>query len=103
MTRVIYGPRMADSPPPKFVVFYAGSDRVAELAPIHFPAHKARVDEFIARGELLMVGTFADPIADGSMAVFSTQDAAERFVAEDPFVLNEVVGGYEIKQWNETL
>ena len=94
---------MSDSPPPKFVVFYAGSDRVAEFAPIHFPEHKARLDEFAARGELLMVGTFADPIADGSMSVFSTRDAAERFVAGDPFVINGVVGGYEIKQWNETM
>jgi uncharacterized protein YciI len=94
---------MPESPPPKFVVFYAGSDRVAELAPIHFPAHKARLDEFVARGELLMVGTFADPIADGSMSVFTTRDAAERFVADDPFVINGVVGRYEIKQWNETM
>jgi uncharacterized protein YciI len=92
-----------DAPPPKFVVFYAGSDRVAELAPVHFPAHKIRVDEFVARGELLMVGTFADPVADGSMAVFNTREAAERFVADDPFVLHGVVGGYEIKQWNETI
>src|SRR5262245_27926724 len=90
-----------EAPPPKFVVFYAGGDRVAELAPIHYPAHKARVDEFHERGELLLVGTFADPMADGSMAVFDTLDAAERFVADDPFVVEGVVSGYEIKQWNE--
>ena len=94
---------MSDAPAPKFVLFYASGDRVAELAPVHFPAHKVRLDEFVARGELLMVGPFANPIADGSMAVFTTLDAAERFVADDPFVLNGVVKSYEIKQWNESI
>jgi uncharacterized protein len=94
---------MSDPLPPKFVLFYRGGENVVELAPVHFPAHKIRLDEFAASGELLMVGPFADPIADGSMAVFRTRDAAERFVADDPFVLNGVVAGYEIKQWNETL
>ena len=72
-------------------------------APHHFPAHHARLQEFHGRGEILMVGTFADPQEQGSMAIFPTRAAAEAFVAGDPFVLNGVVRRWEIREWNEVL
>ena len=87
----------------KYVVFYDSSDRVMELAPVHFPAHQARLDDFHARGELLMVGTFADPLTQGSMAVFATRAGAEEFVRDDPFVRHGVVGGWRIWDWAESL
>ena len=87
----------------KYVLFYESGDDVLTRAPEHFPAHRQRLDDFHSRGELLMVGTFGDPQTQGSMAIFPTRDAAEAFVAEDPFVLHEVVRSYEIREWNEIL
>ncbi|TQS47123.1 YciI family protein [Cryptosporangium phraense] len=87
----------------KYVVSYESADNVAERAPEHLPAHKARLDEYHGRGDLLMIGVFADPQADGSMAIFRSRQAAEDFVAGDPFVLNGVVRGYTIREWNEIL
>ncbi|HWI72816.1 MAG TPA: YciI family protein [Baekduia sp.] len=87
----------------KHVVFYTSAEDVLSKAPPHYPAHKARLDEFHARGDLLMVGTFADPQKDGSMAIFASRDAAEAFVAGDPFVLEGVVSAVEIRGWNEVL
>lgn len=87
----------------KYVLFYRSADDVARRAPEHFPAHRKRLDEFAGRGELLMVGLFADPQRDGSMSVFTTREAAEAFAAGDPFVLHGVVAGYEIRGWNEIL
>ena len=87
----------------KHVLLYTSAPDVASKAPAHFPAHRARLEEFHARGELLLVGTFEDAQRDGSMAVFATRDGAERFAAEDPFVLNGVVSAYEIRGWNEIL
>jgi uncharacterized protein YciI len=87
----------------KYVVFYHSADDVATKAPPVFPAHRARVDEFHARGDLLLVGTFADPQADGSMSVFRTREAAQEFVDGDPFVREGVVASYEIREWNEVL
>lgn len=81
----------ASPPAPLFVALYASADDVAAKAPAQFPAHKARLDDFHARGELLMVGTFGDPQAQGSMAIFASRQGAEDFVAGDPFVLNGVV------------
>jgi len=87
----------------KYVVLYESADDVLSRAPQHFPAHKARIDEFHAAGTLLMVGTFADPQADGSKAIFSTREAAAEFVHGDPFVQNGVVASYRILEWNESL
>ena len=85
----------------KFVLLYASADDVATKAPPHFPAHLERLREFHSRGELELVGTFEDPQRQGSMGIFRTREGAEQFVAGDPFVLNGVVRGYEIRGWNE--
>ena len=87
----------------KHVLFYEPADDVASKAPAHFPAHKARLDEFHAQGTLLMVGTFGDPQADGSMAIFTTRESAEAFVAGDPFVQHGVVRAWRLLEWNEVL
>jgi uncharacterized protein YciI len=85
----------------KYVLFYSSAPDVAAKAPPVFPAHKAHCQAYQARGELLMVGTFENPQADGSMAVFTSRAAAEEFAAADPFVLQGVVSSYQIKGWNE--
>jgi uncharacterized protein YciI len=87
----------------KYVLFYESADDVVSKAPAQFPAHKALLDEFHARGDLLMVGTFANPQEEGSMSIFRTREAAEEFVKDDPFVLNGVVKSWVIRDWNEVL
>lgn len=84
------------------MLFYESADDVMSKAPQVFPAHRERLQEFKARGELLLVGTFADPQADGSMAVFATRDGAESFAAGDPFVLQGVVRAWRVKEWFES-
>ncbi|GAA4590933.1 hypothetical protein GCM10023194_48920 [Planotetraspora phitsanulokensis] len=85
----------------KYVMFYDSGDDVASKSPAHFAAHRARLDEFHDQGTLLMVGTFGDPQNEGSMAVFTTREAAEEFAREDPFVLNGVVRNWYVREWNE--
>jgi len=87
---------------PLCVVLYESADNVYETAPVYFPAHKARVDEFRGRGELLLVGTFGDPLRQGSMAVFRSRTGAEEFIRDDPFVTNGVVKAWQVRDWNET-
>ena len=86
-----------------YVLFYESADDVATKAPEHFPDHRARLDEFHARGELLMVGTFANPQEEGSMSVFASRAAAEEFAAGDPFVVNGVVRSWTLREWDEVL
>jgi uncharacterized protein len=85
----------------KYVLFYEPGDDVATLAPVHFPVHQARWREFAETGSLLAIGPFTD--GTGAMAVFTTRAAAEEFAEGDPFVLNRVVCGWSIREWNEAL
>ena len=85
----------------KYVLFYEPADDVLTRAPEHFPAHSRRIEEFHARGDILMVGTFGDPVRQGSMAIFPTREAAEEFVAGDPFVLEGLVRSHELREWRE--
>jgi uncharacterized protein len=87
----------------KYVVLYESSDDVASKAPAHFAAHVEWYKRFADAGTLLMVGTFEDPQTQGAMSIFTTREAAEEFVANDPFVTNGVVKSYEIRGWNEAL
>ncbi|HZM38013.1 MAG TPA: YciI family protein [Acidimicrobiales bacterium] len=84
----------------KCVVLYTSADDVLPKAREHFPAHSEWFGKFVADGTLLMIGTFADAQADGSMAIFTDRAAAEAFVAGDPFVQHGVVLRYELKDWN---
>jgi len=87
----------------KYVVFYQSAPAAVPIARLHFPAHRARYEDFHARGALLMIGTFANPQEEGSMAIFTTREAAEEFVSDDPFVVHGVVSNWEIREWNEAL
>ena len=85
----------------KYVLLYESADDVLEKAPVHYPAHSAYADRFQENGTLELIGPFGDPQNEGSLAIFNTREAAEEFVAGDPFVVNEVVRRYEIREWQE--
>ncbi len=85
----------------KYVMTYRAVEGFLPLAQQNYPVHAARVDEFARRGDLLMVGTLDEPMNGDAMAVFTTREAAEEFIAGDPFVLNGVVKSHEIREWNE--
>jgi uncharacterized protein YciI len=67
-----------------------------------YPRHKAFLDQFIARGEVVGVGPFTDP-GGGNMALFRNRTAAEAFVQSDPFFLEGAVKEYQIKDWGDTM
>jgi uncharacterized protein YciI len=86
----------------KYVLFYESGDDLAAKAPLHFAAHSAHGQAFHQRGALVAYGPFANPEAEGSMAVFTSREAAEEFAREDPFVVNGVVRNWAIREWNES-
>jgi uncharacterized protein YciI len=86
---------------PKFVLFYESADDLLTKAPLHFAAHSARGKEFHERGMLVAYGPFGNAQEEGSMAVFTSHEAAEEFARGDPFVLNGVVRDWHIREWDE--
>src|SRR5262245_4512877 len=65
-----------------------------------YPRHKAVVDAFKARGEVIGIGPFADR---GNMGIFRTRQAAEEFARQDPFILEGLVKSFVIRDWNDTM
>jgi hypothetical protein len=58
------------------------------------------VDAFIAKGDVVGIGPFADR---GNMAIFRTREAAEAFVKQDPFILEGLVKSFVIRDWNDAM
>jgi hypothetical protein len=65
-----------------------------------YPRHKAVVDAFKARGEVIGIGPFANL---GNMAIFRTREAAEEFAKQDPFILEGLIKSFVIRDWNDTM
>jgi uncharacterized protein YciI len=87
----------------KYVLTYRAVEDFLPLAQQHGPAHVARLHEFHDRGVLLLIGTLDEPMNGDALAVFTTREAAEEFVAGDPFVVHGVVAGWAVRRWNEIL
>ena len=84
----------------KAVVIGESSGATMEEVMAVYPRHKAVVDVFVARGDVIGVGPFADR---GNMAIFRSREAAEAFVQQDPFALEGVVKSYAIRDWNDRM
>ena len=81
----------------KSVVIGISSGASMEAIMEAYPRHKAVVDAFVARGEVIGIGPFSD--RGGSLAIFRSRAAAVAFVAQDPFVLEGLLESYEIHDW----
>ena len=86
----------------KYVLLYESAQVASSKAPKHVDAHQARVDDFHSRGALVMTGSFTNH-EDGSMAIFTSREAAEEFIKDDPFVVDGVITSWHIGEWDETL
>ncbi len=86
----------------KYVLLYESVADAATREPAHLQAHQARVKEFHSRGSLVMTGSFTNA-EDGSMGLFTTREAAEEFIREDPFVVNGTIQSWHITEWDEVL
>jgi uncharacterized protein YciI len=84
----------------KAVVIGESSGATMEAIMAVYPRHKAVVDKYIQRGEVIGIGSFNDK---GNMGIFKTRSVAEQFAAEDPFVLEGLVKSYVIREWNDNL
>ena len=84
----------------KTVVICESSGATMDQIMAVYPRHKAVVDAFVARGEVIGIGPFADR---GNMAIFRTREAAEAFARQDPFILEGMVKSFTIRDWNDTM
>ena len=69
-----------------FVVIGSSAVKTRDEVMAIYPRHKAFLDQFLSRGEVVGVGPFTDP-GGGNMALFRSREAAETFATSDPFFL----------------
>ena len=81
----------------KAVVIGIGSGASMDAIMAVYPRHKAVVDAFVERGDVIGIGPFAD--RGGSLAIFRSREAAELFVQQDPFILEGLIKSYDIREW----
>jgi uncharacterized protein YciI len=86
----------------KAVVIGIGTGASMDAVMAVYPRHKAVVDQFIARGDVIGIGPFMDA-GRGNMAIFRSREAAEAFVQQDPFRLEGLIKSYEIRDWGDQL
>ena len=84
----------------KAVIIGESSGASMEAIMAVYPRHKAVVEAFVARGEVIGIGPFADR---GNMGIFRTREAAEAFAKQDPFILEGLVKSFVIKDWADTM
>jgi uncharacterized protein len=84
----------------KAVVIGESSGATLDQIMAVYPRHKAFVDTFVQKGDVIGIGPFADL---GNMAIFRTREAAEAFAAQDPFVLEGLVKSYVVRDWNDNM
>jgi uncharacterized protein len=85
-----------------FVVIGSSAGKTREEIMAIYPRHKAFLDQFIVRGEVVGVGPFTDK-EGGNMAIFRSRAAAEAFAKSDPFLVEGVAKEYQIKEWGDTM
>ena len=85
----------------KAVVIGTGSGASMETIMAVYPRHKAVVEAFIARGDVIGIGPFVGK--GGNLAIFRSREAAEEFVKQDPFILEGLVKSYDIRDWGDEM
>ena len=85
----------------KAVVIGVGAGAGMDAIMAVYPRHKAVVDVFIARGDVIGIGPFID--TGGNLAIFRSREAAEAFVKQDPFILEGLIKSFEIRDWGDQM
>ena len=85
----------------KAVVIGIGNGASMDAIMAVYPRHKTVVDAFVDRGEVIGIGPFTDK--GGNLAIFRSREAAERFVEQDPFLLEGLIKSYEIREWADQM
>ena len=87
-----------------YLLFYDVVEGYTEKRKPFRSAHLAYANEAVARGALVLGGALADPV-DAAVLLFRTpsREAVERFVAQDPYVLNGLVKSWRVREWTTVI
>ena len=84
-----------------FVLLYEYVDNILEKRAPFRETHLELLNEYARRGELIFGGALTNPV-DRSISVFKADKKSliEKFVENDPYVMNGLIAKWEIREWN---
>jgi len=83
-----------------YLLFYEVSDDYLSRRGTYRTAHLEKAWQANSHGELVLAGALANP-ADGAVLLFTgdSPQAAEAFAESDPYVVNELVKRWYVREW----
>jgi hypothetical protein len=83
-----------------YILFYKTVEDYIERRAAFRAEHLNLVNDYHARGELIMAGAFANP-ANGAVLIFKgpSPEAANKFALNDPYVKNGLIVSWEVREW----
>ncbi|MGE3073206.1 MAG: YciI-like protein [Dehalococcoidia bacterium] len=82
-----------------YILFYDyGENAIERRAPFR-EEHLGLASKSHAEGQMVLAGAYTDPV-DGAALIFRTREAAQAFVAADPYVKSGLVTGWRVREWN---
>ncbi|KAL7480323.1 hypothetical protein ACHAW6_006022 [Cyclotella cf. meneghiniana] len=103
MPTLVTATRLFSSPPTRYLLSYDYVPDVLEKRVPHREGHIGLAKDMVQQGLCVSGGpscTPGDSVPSGALFIFTTKEAAKKFVAEDPYVSNGIVTGHEILEWN---
>eukprot|EP00578_Thalassiosira_sp_NH16_P027667 CAMPEP_0181103148 /NCGR_PEP_ID=MMETSP1071-20121207/14708_1 /TAXON_ID=35127 /ORGANISM="Thalassiosira sp., Strain NH16" /LENGTH=159 /DNA_ID=CAMNT_0023186197 /DNA_START=48 /DNA_END=527 /DNA_ORIENTATION=- len=91
------------SPPTRYLLSYDYIPEVLEKRGPYREGHIGLAKEMLEEGTCVSGGPTLPPgeaVPNGALFIFTTKDAAEKFVAGDPYVSNGIVTGHSIAEWS---
>jgi uncharacterized protein YciI len=84
-----------------FVLLYDYVEEVVEKRQPYRDEHLGLLTTLHAEGKLAMAGAWNDPVDGAALVFVGDNDSAVRdFVQRDPYVVNGLVTGWRIREWN---
>lgn len=83
-----------------YILFYKTVDNYVERRVPFRTEHLSLAQKAVENGSLFMGGALADP-ADEAVLIFKgdTQEAAEQFAKNDPYVKNGLITEWQVRPW----
>ncbi len=83
------------------ILFYVYVENIIEKRKPYREEHLALAQRFVKEGKLILGGAYAEP-ADGAAIIFKveTKENVIAFVENDPYVKNNLVTQWSIREWN---
>ena len=80
-------------------LFYDYVEAIVERRAPHREGHLRLIEDFVADGRMVIAGAVGDP-PHSALLVFRSEQAAEEFVAADPYVAAGLVAERRVEPWN---